>query len=209
MSIKTILFQGDSITDAGRSYTDDAGLGSGYPLFVAGRLGMDSPGQWRVINRGISGNRVVDLYARWKIDCLNLKPDVISILIGINDVWHELGSKNGVEADKFERIYGMLLEETVAILPDTRLMVLEPFVLSSAATEAQWAYFHEETALRAKAARMVADEYGAVFVSLQDAFDDAAKLAPAAHWLSDGVHPTPAGHQLIADCWLAALNALS
>lgn len=209
MSIKTILFQGDSITDAGRSYTDDAGLGSGYPLFVAGRLGMDSPGQWRVINRGISGNRVVDLYARWKIDCLNLKPDVISILIGINDVWHELGSKNGVEADKFERIYGMLLEETVAVLPDTRLMVLEPFVLSGAATEAHWAYFHEETALRARAARMVADEYGAVFVPLQDAFDDAAKLASAAHWLSDGVHPTPAGHQLIADCWLAALNALS
>lgn len=201
-----ILFQGDSITDAGRSRTDDRGLGGGYPLLVAARLGRDHGQQYEVINRGISGNRVVDLYARWKIDCINLRPDILSILIGVNDVWHELGSQNGVEAPKYERIYNMLLEETRAALPNVHIMVLEPFVLPGAATKEQWEAFDKEVGLRAQAARRVAEAAGAQFVPLQKAFEDACGLAPAHHWLADGVHPTPAGHQLIADIWVRALN---
>lgn len=200
-----ILFQGDSITDAGRSRTDDKGLGGGYPLLVASRLGRDYGEHYDVINRGISGNRVVDLYARWKIDCLNLKPDIISILIGVNDVWHELGSQNGVEAPKFERIYTMLLEETRQALPNVKILVLEPFVLPGRATREQWDAFDREVTLRAQAARRVAQTAGAQFVALQKPFEDACEHAPGDHWLADGVHPTPAGHQLIADIWVRTL----
>ena len=199
-----ILFQGDSITDAGRSRTDDYNLGAGYPVLLSARLGRDYGTKYSIINRGISGNRVVDLYARWKIDCINLAPDIISILIGVNDVWHELMNKNGVDAAKFERVYNMLLEETREALPHTRIMVLEPFVLLGHNTQEHWDYFRDEVTLRAQAARRVAKNAGATFVPLQDVLEEAATKAPAEHWLSDGVHPTPAGHQLIADAWMQA-----
>ncbi len=105
-----ILFQGDSITDAGRSRTDDVPVGVGYPLLVKAALGFENPGKYEFFNRGISGDRIVDVYARIKSDIINLKPDVMSILIGVNDVWHELTENpNGVDADKFYRIYSMLI----------------------------------------------------------------------------------------------------
>ena len=108
-----ILFQGDSITDCGRSYNDNNNLGRGYPHLVEAELGYREPGQHEFFNRGISGNRIVDVYARIKRDIINLKPDVMSILIGVNDVWHELGdSPNGVDPDKFFKIYCMLIEDT-------------------------------------------------------------------------------------------------
>ena len=116
--MKTILFQGDSITDAGRSREDDANLGLGYPTLVKGELGFEYPGRYTMLNRGISGNRVVDLYARIKADIINLKPDVMSILIGVNDVWHELGGHNGVDAEKYFKIYSMLIEEIKEALPE-------------------------------------------------------------------------------------------
>ena len=107
--MKKILFQGDSITDAGRSRDDDNYMGVGYPTLVAGTLGADRPAEFEYINRGISGNRVVDLYARIKADIINLQPDYMSILIGINDDWHELEYKNGVSTQKYETIYNMLI----------------------------------------------------------------------------------------------------
>ncbi len=124
----------------------------------------------------------------------------------MNDVWHEVGSQNGVAAPKYELIYSMLLQETLDVLPQVRLMVLEPFVLPGRATDEHWDYFRNETALRAQAAKRVADAHNAKFVPLQQAFENACKKAPAAHWLSDGVHPTPAGHQLIADIFIKALQ---
>ena len=97
-----ILFQGDSITDAGRSRDNDQYIGTGYPLLVKSELGYKFPGKYEFINRGISGNRIVDLYARIKADIINIKPDVMSILIGVNDVWHEFGvNPNGVSSEKF------------------------------------------------------------------------------------------------------------
>ena len=110
--MKTILFQGDSITDADRNYHDDSKRGLGYPQLVTASLGYDNPGEYSFINRGISGNRIVDVYARIKKDIINLKPDIMSILIGVNDVWHEYNPKhNGVATAKFEKIYSMLIEE--------------------------------------------------------------------------------------------------
>ena len=123
-----ILFFGDSITYSGRLFENDAVLGSGYPRFVEATLGFEEPGQHTFINRGISGNRIVDLYARIKCDVLNLKPDVMSILIGVNDVWHELLERpNGVTPEKFFKVYSMLIEEIKEALPNIKIMIMEPF----------------------------------------------------------------------------------
>ena len=203
-----ILFQGDSITDAGRSGDSEEYRGNGYPTFLAGQLGLRSPGEYTVINRGISGNRVVDLYARWKRDCLNLCPDVLSILIGVNDVWHELDFQNGVDAEKYEKVFNLLLDETQEKLPGIKLIILEPFVLKGTATTARWDYFSKEVPLRAAAAKRVAEAHGAVFVPLQKLLDDACTNGiESSDWLIDGVHPTAAGHALIAREWLAAFDA--
>lgn len=205
---KLILFQGDSITDALRKREDDHFSGNGYPTLVSGRLGYDCPGEYRFLNRGISGNRIVDLYARIKCDLINLKPDVLSILIGVNDVWHEIVRENGVDADKFELVYDLLLAEVRKALPDVKILILEPFVLPGVATENneekpdRWDRFCAEVPLRAAAARRLAEKHGATFVPLQARFDEACQKAPADHWLFDGVHPTSMGHELIARAWM-------
>ena len=206
---KRIVFQGDSITDACRSRDRDRLMGSGYPTIVAARLGMDAPGRYECFNRGVSGDRVVDLYSRWRIDCVNLEPDIITILIGVNDVWHEAGGRhNGVEADRFEQVYDLLLDYTAERLPDARVIILEPFWLHGAATDPEWDLFSREVPLRAAAARRVAERHGASFVPLQADLEAACALAPADHWLADGVHPSLAGHELIARKLCAAIRAL-
>lgn len=206
--MKTILLQGDSITDAGRSREVDSNLGIGYPNLVGGELGYQYPGQYKVLNRGIGGNRIVDLYARIKCDFINLKPDVLSILIGINDVWHEIGNQNGVDAEKFYKIYCMLIEEIKEALPEVQIMILEPFVLKGPATEGAWEEFRTETDKRAEKAKAVAEKYNLTFIPLQEKFDEAAKICPDTYWLADGVHPTVAGHELIKRAWVEAFEKL-
>ena len=121
-----ILFQGDSITDMYRSKENEESFGVGYALLVKASLGLEVPGEYEFINRGIAGNRIVDLYARLKTDIINIKPDVMSILIGVNDVWHEFGDyPNGVDAEKFYKIYDMLIEEIKEALPDVKIMIME------------------------------------------------------------------------------------
>lgn len=204
-----ILFQGDSITDVGRNTNNGSTLsmGQGYPLMVAGDLGAAYPGQYEFLNRGISGNRIVDIYARIKCDCWNLEPDVLSLLIGVNDVWHEVGAgRNGVDTARFEKMYRILVEDTLERFPKMKIMVLEPFVLPGTATDEHWDYFGTEVPLRAAAAKRVADDYHLIFVPLQCMFDDACQNAPASYWLADGVHPTPFGHRLIANAWIKAFR---
>ena len=209
---KLILFQGDSITDAMRSRDNDLASGHGYPTLIKAKLGYEEPGKYTFLNRGISGNRIVDLYARIKSDLINLKPDVLSILIGVNDVWHEVGHQNGVAAAKFETVYDWLLTEVKDALPDVRILILEPFVLPGHATESteekpeRWEYFRDETPLRAAAAKRMAEKHGAAFVPLQARFNEACKLAEPAYWLHDGVHPTAMGHELIAREWIKAFR---
>ena len=114
-----ILFQGDSITDVGRNTNSGSllSIGQGYPCLIASRLGADEPGKYEFVNRGISGNRIVDVYARIKADCWNLEPDLLSVLIGVNDVWHEFAVQNGVDADRFYAVYKMLVCDTKERLP--------------------------------------------------------------------------------------------
>ncbi|MBR0463031.1 MAG: SGNH/GDSL hydrolase family protein [Clostridia bacterium] len=216
--MKTILFQGDSITDAGRYRETDhetTSMGGGYPLLLKARLMTDHPSEYHIINRGVSGDRIVDVYARMLRDIVNLKPDYLSILIGVNDVWHGIGDNpNGVAADKFEKIYDMLLSELRDMLPDCWFIILEPFVLpgpatlSDAANPNRWETFSTEVPLRAAAAKRVADKHKSAFVPLQDMFDKRCETAEPTHWLRDGVHPTEAGHECIAREWMKVFETL-
>lgn len=211
---KVILLQGDSITDTKREGGSEDFPGHGYATMVKGAVGAKFPGKYTIYNRGISGNRIVDLYARIKMDIINLKPDVMSILIGVNDVWHEINYSNGVDAPKFERIYSMLIEEIREARPDINIAILEPFVLRGTATDDQPEYpgryndFRTGVELRAQAARRVAEKYGLIFVPLQERFDKACESAPESYWLFDGVHPTPMGHDIIKQAWLEAFDKI-
>lgn len=201
----TILFQGDSITDCGRSRetqenaNNNHALGAGYASKLAGALLADYPGHnLRVFNRGCSGDRVVNLYARWKADCVNLKPDWISILIGVNDTWHEFGSNNGVEVDRYEQVYRMLLDYTRQKLPNVGLVLCEPFVLPCGVVANEWL---ADVEARQRIVSRLAGEFNAVLVPFQKMFNDALKEAPCDYWAGDGVHPTPAGHARMAQFW--------
>lgn len=205
-----ILFQGDSITDVGRSRTNDTDRGRGYPHFVTAMLGYENPMEYEFINRGISGNRSIDLCARVKADFINLEPDYISILIGVNDVWHNIDTNvnNGVTAERFERNMTMLLDDIFEALPNVKIMMLEPFVLEGSATTDNIDAFRTEVALRAEAVKRLCEKYSLKFVPLQDKFNEACKKAPENYWAKDGVHPTPYGHKLIADAWIEAFNEI-
>jgi lysophospholipase L1-like esterase len=204
----TVLFQGDSITDAGRKReaaqeaNSFAALGSGYAWLAAAQLLIDRPqDDLKIYNLGISGNKVYQLAERWQADCLELKPNLLSILIGVNDFWHKHKHNYEGTLEKYESDYQALLVRTKQELPDVKLIVCEPFVLKVGAVDDTW--FPEFDQYRA-AARRVANEAGAVFVPFQSMFDQAAQLAPAAHWAGDGVHPTVHGAALMAHWWQKA-----
>ena len=198
-----ILFQGDSITDAGRDRNPagpNTGLGTGYALFIAAQLQADQPrAGLQFYNRGVSGNRIVDLYARIKSDAINLKPNLLSILIGVNDTWHEFGGQNGVDVPKFERVYREFLREMRAALPAIRFVLCEPFVLPCGVVTKDWI---AEMDQRRVVVQKLAGEFTATFVPFQKMFDHAVKQAPSNYWAGDGVHPTPAGHMRMARTWL-------
>jgi lysophospholipase L1-like esterase len=201
-----ILFQGDSITDFGRdraregNANDSAALGKGYVFLTAAQLLADRPQyHLRIYNRGISGNKVFQLADRWDKDCLQLKPDVLSILIGVNDLWHTLNGKYNGTVQKYEHDYRALLARTRQALPGLKLIICEPFVLHCGAVNEKW--FPEFDSYRA-VARKMAGEFNAVFVPYQSMFDKASKLAAPSYWAADGVHPTMAGASLMARMWL-------
>lgn len=211
---KRILFQGDSITDCGRKREEFYGMGSGYANLVKASLGMDRPDEFEFVNRGISGNRIVDLYARMKIDLINLAPDYASIFIGVNDVWHEIAKGNGVATPKFEKIYRMLLEEVQEALPQTKLFLIAPYVLHGTATENteekpdRWERFQSEVPEKAEVVKKLAKEFGLPCIELQPAFDKACESAPPEYWARDGVHPTACGHEIIKRLWLQVFEEI-
>ncbi len=209
-----ILFQGDSITDAGRSRdqakagtpNNQPGLGNGYAWLAAAELLVDRPGDGlKIFNRGISGHKVFQLADRWQADCLDLKPNVLSILIGVNDIWHSLDPKLGYKGtvEIYEHDFHALLERTKKALPKVKLVICEPFVLRCGAVTDKW--FPQFDQYRA-AAKRVAESQRATFVPFQTMFDEAIKYAPPEHWAGDGVHPSSAGASLMAYFWLHAVN---
>ena len=186
-----------------------------YATLVRAQLGYEQPEKYDFLNRGVGGNRVVDLYARIKKDIINLQPDYLSILIGVNDVWHELGgTRNGVAAEKYEHLLDLIITEVKEALPNTKIMLMEPFVMEGRATRSteaepdRWANFHSEVLLRAAAAKRVAEKHHLPFITLQDKFEAASQRAESKYWLVDGVHPTAMGHEIIAQAWLQAFHDL-
>lgn len=202
-----VLFQGDSITDCLRDRArtwpnDPAALGAGYAGRVAGDLLAQHPGAgWKFFNRGISGDRIVDLLGRWRRDALALQPDLVSILVGVNDTWHEHLNGNGLGVARYAELYRMVLQDTRAARPRCRLVLGEPFALPGGAFKADWM---PEVRERGAVVRRLAEEFDAAFVPYQQMFDDAQGKYPAADLAADGVHPSPLGHRLMAAAWRAA-----
>lgn len=206
---KTFLFQGDSITDGGRSFNKDWNhvFGQGYAYLIASRLGYDYPQRdYKFFNRGISGNKVSDLAARWQADTLDIKPDLLSILVGVNDVFGVIMRGETATADDFGNTYDALLDKTVKALPGIELVICEPFILPVAMVKEKTDVWNAEIQKRQPIVKHLSEKYNAVYVPLQDAFNKALTRAPADHWIWDGVHPMPAGHELMAREWIKAVN---
>ncbi len=200
-----ILFQGDSVTDAGRSREDLADLGTGYPLYAAAQLRERHPDrEWTFINRGVSGNRTGDLLARWQEDCLDLKPDLVSILIGINDTWRAFDADDPTMTERFKDNYRRVLEETRR-RTHAKILLLEPFVLHDTPDKDAW---RADLDPKIQAVRRLAREYADGYVPLDGLFAAACVEKGPLHWTADGVHPVQAGAKLIADAYVQAVERL-
>jgi lysophospholipase L1-like esterase len=197
-----ILFFGDSITDAGWRSEGDKPLGKGYVASIASTLTSRYPQlKLKVTNRGISGNRVYDLQKRLQADVLDLKPTVVSILIGINDTWRRFDRDMLSPVEDFLAAYRLICSRIKEEL-SARLVLCEPFLLPVTPDRAAW---RQDLDPRIHAVRQVAVEFASAYVPLDGLFAAAACRQPAAHWADDGVHPTPAGHALIAEAWIKAV----
>ena len=204
---KTILFQGDSITDGGRmkDYEHDLNhqMGHGYAYIVNSTLGAKYPERnLKFINKGISGNRVGDLYARWIEDAMNIKPDILSILVGINDCEQLRYYGKGSDAVRFEKIYRILIEDTLQSKPDIKLVLMEPFGLPVGERKDNFREMYDMLKGYQQATKRIAEDYGAIFVPLQDKFFELSEKHSADYWCWDGIHPTVCGHGIIADMWM-------
>ncbi|GHC11575.1 SGNH/GDSL hydrolase family protein [Cerasicoccus arenae] len=195
---QTILFQGDSITDASRNKEDGGCLGVGYVRIIASLLGARYPeADLKFINRGISGNRVPDLAARWDKDCLDLKPDWLSILIGVNDCWRAFDSNDPTSTEVFEEGYRGILDRAKDEV--SQLILCEPFLLHTPEDRAAW---RGDLDPKIHVVRKLAREYGAILVPFDGVFAAAACRQEMGYWAGDGVHPSPAGHGLMAKAWM-------
>jgi lysophospholipase L1-like esterase len=203
----TILFQGDSITDAGRDRSAEnkpsewAMLGRGYALFASAALMAKCPDKnLKIYNRGISGDRVQQLVNRWDTDCVSLNPSILSILIGVNDYWRTKDSSYQGNIESYLTDYRKLLTYTKAKLPDTKIIICEPFIIhGGTALDASW---EPVFAGYRSVAGMMAEEFQTGFVPFQKIFNKALEKAPASYWGADGVHPSMAGAQLMAEAWV-------
>ncbi len=209
----TVLFQGDSITDAGRDRESTAAndygkMGLGYAMLTSAMLLGEYPRvDLTAYNRGISGNKVYQLDERWEADALELQPDVISILIGVNDYWHMFNGNYDGTVDIYATDLRKLLDRTREALPDVKFILMEPFMVmgGKAVSDPRWA---NEFPAYLAAAKQISDDYGTAWVPLQQVFDEALDNAPAEHWSGDGVHPSLAGSYLMAGAWMKAFDKL-
>ena len=212
--MKTILFQGDSITESGRYRQNPKNMGSGYAAMAAGWVEYEHPGEYTCLNRGIGGDRITDLYAKIQENLINLKPDIVSILIGVNDIWGGVTDDIGNSPEKFERVYRWIVREIQEKLPETKILLLGPYVIEGSGTcnseeyPNRWELMRDGVAEMAKATQRVAEDFSLAYVPLQEAFDEALTKAPSTYWTIEGVHPTPAGYEIIKRQWLKGFAML-
>ncbi len=208
-----ILFQGDFITDGGRGYGDDPNhvFGQDYAYLIAARCGAHYPDMnWTFLNRGISGNTVIDLAARWQNDALNLKPDILSVLVGVNDANSVVrsGGNGGVSAAQYEQVYDSILQRALAVNPSLKIVLCEPFIAQTGHVLENPALWNAEVQKRQAVVERLAMKYHAPVVHFQKMFDAAiaGSSQPVTYWIWDGIHPAYAGHQLMAEEWLRTVN---
>ena len=211
MSGKIILFQGDSITDGNRLRDNEWDLnhqmGHGYAYIVNSTLGTRYPEKnLKFVNKGISGNKISDLLSRWNDDTLRIKPDILSILIGINDCEQVSLGGNASDAVKFEEIYRMLLDKARADNPDIKFVLIEPFFLPVGERKAKADEYFSILKGYQDATKRVAEDYGAIFIPLQNVFNELSEKYSPDYWIWDGVHPTVCGHGVIADEWMKCVD---
>jgi len=201
----TVLFQGDSITDAGRMYDDGNSLGSGYAMMAASWFSALYPERnVRFLNRGISGNRAKDLEVRWQKDCLDLKPAWVLLMIGVNDTWRTFDANDPTTTEAYEKSCRNILMAVRNKLK-AKLVLVEPFVLPFPEDRKAW---RSDLDQRIGVIGKLAKEFDALLVPMDRIFAEAAKIRGPAFWTADGVHPTPAGHALIAQSWLKVVRAV-
>lgn len=204
-----LVFQGDSITDMnwGRNEADrNHYLGHSYVYLIAARLGVDcATDRLEFFNRGASGNMLSDLKARWQQDAIGMKPDLLSILVGVNDIHRML---QGFKPGDWEAEYRFILDASRRANPGLKLVLLDPFVLASGnlARPDEFRRWRGQIDLLLPVVGRLARDYDAVHVETQAIFDAAAKAVSPAHWIWDGVHPLPQGHELIARNWLKQVS---
>lgn len=206
----TVLFQGDSITDGNRTRNKDWNhvMGHGYAYTIASKLWYEHPTRgFHFYNRGISGNRIPDLAGRWQSDTLDLKPDILSILVGINDTHFHMKGDPGLTSADFETGYRSLLKRTIETLPNVRFVLCEPFILPVGPVKLNWDQYKKEVALRQDVVKRLSQEFPAIHIPFQSAFNEALLKAPAEYWIWDGIHPMPAGHELMARVWIDKVHA--
>ena len=198
-----VLFYGDSITDCGRNSGVNGGLGAGYAALCAAQLLARYP-EWNltITNRGISGNRVYDLESRLENDVVALNPTLVSIMIGINDTWRRYDSGTLSPIAEFQSCYRRILISLTETL-GARAIICEPFLLPIPEDRRAW---REDLDPRITACRDLAREFGLPFVPLDGLFAAASTRAPLEYWLPDGVHPSLAGHALIAEHWIRTVT---
>ena len=210
MNLK-LLFLGDSLTDMYRNYdtsVDNAtSYGAGYVFDIASQLMYEHPGHYQILNRGVSGNKITNLYNRYENDAVKENPDVLTILIGVNDVWHEITNHSGTPIDVFEKTYFKLVNDIKDKLPNTTVIIMEPFFLKGSATEGAWEEF-QDVLKYADVCKKVAEQTSCIFVPLQKPFEELAKNGGSTQLLYDGVHSNPGGAHLIATEWLKAFKNL-
>jgi lysophospholipase L1-like esterase len=205
----TFLFQGDSITDGNRTRNNDWNhiLGHGYMYLIASKLWFDNTESgYKFLNRGISGNKVTDLAKRWQTDTLDLKPNVLSILVGVNDAHSVIRNQNPESAELFEETYRKLLTETKQSLPEVIFVLCEPFILPVGKVNDNTELWYGEIRKRQAIVKKLASEFQAIFVPFQKHFDEATEKAPADFWCWDGIHPMPVGHELMARIWIKEVS---
>lgn len=198
-----ILFQGDSITDGNRGRNSDPNhiLGHGYQFIIAARFGSRlAERDLTFLNRGISGNTVLDLEKRWREDTIELRPDILSVLIGVND------NSKGVSIESYEATYDHLLAAVTAVHPEVKFVLCEPFALRVGKKSEIWDEWFPGIVLRQQAVARLAVKHRAALVRFQPVFEAACQRAPAAHWIWDGVHPTYSGHEIMAEEWIRVVS---
>lgn len=204
------LFQGDSITDGNRGRTEDLNhiMGHGYAYAIASRIGADFPASnFQFINKGISGNSVPDLLKRWKEDTLDFHPQVLSLLVGINDVNALVNQYTGFQTvEEFKKGYRSLIVQVMEQNPATLLVLGLPFVVNGSRTKTHLPAFEEAVLERASFIKELALEYNGLYVDYPSVFEQATKKQSIEYWIWDGVHPTVFGHELMAREWIKVVS---